>query len=212
MTAAALPAYGRAVAVRRPRTDTIEVCPKPISRQARARRVMFTVAAICIAVASLATAQQVAAHGWRAFVFRAPGVGGTPPASSDVAAATTAGPTSVVPRVAPTLPAGSRHLRPIHRHHIRQPHGAPRWVAPSRSGQPAGRPVSAPSPVLSSVPSSPTAVTPTASSPLAGPLEVDPPPGASPPRPPPGAPPRGVPPMPPPRDPRPLPRERATVY
>lgn len=51
---------------------------RTISRQLRAHRLMLTVTAVCATVVVAATAQQVAAHGWRAFVFRAAGVGGSP--------------------------------------------------------------------------------------------------------------------------------------
>jgi hypothetical protein len=71
-------------AIGRPRADTIEVAPKPLTRQDRARRATFKVAAGVVGAVLLATAQQVTAEGWRSFVFRAPGVGGTPARSEAV--------------------------------------------------------------------------------------------------------------------------------
>ena len=81
MTAAAH-ALGVPVPTRRPRVDTVDVCPQPITRQDRARRVMLKVAGGLLGAVVVATGQQVAAHGLRAFVFRAPGVGGTPAADA----------------------------------------------------------------------------------------------------------------------------------
>lgn len=51
---------------------------KPIPRQLRACRLMLSLASVCVAAVAFGTGQQIAVHGWKTFVFRAPGVGGTP--------------------------------------------------------------------------------------------------------------------------------------
>ena len=128
MTAAAH-ALGLPVPIRRPRVDTVDVCPKPITRQDRARRVMFRVAASFLGLVIVATGQQVAARGWRAFVFRAPGVGGTP-VRADVAAPTAAsdlGSGVVSTTIAVTLPPTLRARR-----HHRTVSAVPIALPPSR--------------------------------------------------------------------------------
>ncbi|MGN6472947.1 MAG: hypothetical protein ACTHK4_04750 [Mycobacteriales bacterium] len=89
-------AFGGTVTVLPARTRRVAVHRKPVSRQLRAQRIMLAVAATIAAVVLVGTAQQIAVHGWKAFVFRAPGVGGTPahPAAAKPGA-------SAVPPVAP---------------------------------------------------------------------------------------------------------------
>jgi hypothetical protein len=103
-------------AIGRPRADTIEVAPKPITRQDRARRVMLKGAAVIVCVVVLGAGQQLAVHGWRAFVFRAPGVGGTPAQTQAVAAP-----------VGPTLSsrASTRVVQTHVRHHLGGVHHRP---------------------------------------------------------------------------------------
>ncbi|HVU60662.1 MAG TPA: hypothetical protein VHD58_03290, partial [Mycobacteriales bacterium] len=99
------PAIGR-------RADTVDVAPKPLTRQDRARRIMLGVATAIAVVVAFATAQQVAAHGWRAFVFRAPGVGGTPARADSAAHPAAAG----APAAATDAADGSRPLPAYHPH------------------------------------------------------------------------------------------------
>ena len=99
-------------------TRSATVLPPTPSRQLRARNAMLLVAAGFAAVALLGTAQQVAARGWHAFVFRPPGVGGSPPLPEHTTESAT--PTQQ-PAAVPTTPPVKRW------HHIavRWPHRHP---------------------------------------------------------------------------------------
>lgn len=194
----------------RPRADTIEVAPKPITRQDRARRVMFKGVAVVGAAVLLGTAQQVASHGWRAFVFRAPGVGGTPARTDAAVAAPQTPAIANQGTTSGTHPARVRHRFGDAHHrpgpppptgiHVGRASGPPPVIrvpatGPGATSAPSTQPTTLPTPTPTSV----TTPDPTSTSPSGDGSDGDRPP--RPPRPPRPLPPPSPPPWRPPRPP-----------
>lgn len=110
----------------RPRARSRSRARRPVTRQLRARRLLTALAGLCAVTVIAGTAQQLVAHGWRAFVFRAPGVGGTPPTRD------TSGHTSPPPAARATAPLPTA-AQPTAAHQHRQHHhlSAARHLVPS---------------------------------------------------------------------------------
>lgn len=114
--AVAAPALGWPGAVVPGKPRSTAATRTPAARRIRARRLSYSIAVICASAVVLGTVQQIAAHGWRAFVFRAPGIGGSPDRPE---AAKRPRPSPLAPAASvstPTHTATRRHRRARHRH------------------------------------------------------------------------------------------------